>query len=47
MGPGEMAQIVSLIGRAIRDTTGEQAGSIAAEVGDLVAAHPAYPEPTA
>ena len=47
MGPGEMAQIVSLIGRAIRDTTGEQAGSIAAEVGDLVAAHPAYPDPTA
>jgi len=47
MGPGEMAQIASLIGRAIRDTTGEQAGAIAAEVGDLVAAHPAYPEPTA
>jgi len=47
MGSGEMAQIASLIGRAIRDTTGEQAGAIAAEVGDLVAAHPAYPEPTA
>ena len=45
MGPDEMKRIASLIGRAIRDTTGAQAAAIAAEVGDLVAAHPAYPEP--
>ncbi|MBA3338164.1 MAG: serine hydroxymethyltransferase [Geodermatophilaceae bacterium] len=45
MGPQEMRRIASLIGRAIRDTTGAAAPSIAAEVGELVAAHPAYPEP--
>jgi glycine hydroxymethyltransferase len=45
MGPAEMEQIAVLIGRAIRDTTGTEAGAIAAEVGELVAAHPAYPEP--
>ncbi len=47
MGPEEMQRIASLIGRAIRDTSGAQAAEIAAEVGDLVAAHPAYPEPQA
>ncbi len=47
MGPDEMSRIASLIGRAIRDTAGAHAAEIAAEVGDLVAAHPAYPEPRA
>ncbi|MDQ3475559.1 MAG: serine hydroxymethyltransferase [Actinomycetota bacterium] len=47
MGPDEMSRIAALIGRAIRDTTGAHAAEIAAEVGDLVAAHPAYPEPRA
>jgi len=47
MGTDQMAQIASLIGRAIRDSTGAEAAGIAAEVGDLVAAHPAYPEPRA
>ncbi len=47
MGPGEMTQIASLIGRAIRDTTGAQAVEIAGEVRELVGAHPAYPEPRA
>ncbi len=47
MGPDEMRRIASLIGRAIRDTTAAHAAEIAAEVGELVAAHPAYPEPQA
>jgi len=47
MGPAEMERIATLIGRAIRDTTGTEAAGIAAEVGELVAAHPAYPEPGA
>ncbi|MDQ3578823.1 MAG: serine hydroxymethyltransferase, partial [Actinomycetota bacterium] len=47
MGPDEMSRVASLIGRAIRDTTGAHAAEIAAEVGDLVAAHPAYPNPSA
>ncbi len=44
MGPGEMERIAALIGRAIRDTTGSETAGIAAEVGELVSAHPAYPE---
>ncbi|MGI8627394.1 MAG: serine hydroxymethyltransferase [Geodermatophilaceae bacterium] len=47
MGPVEMDRIAALIGRAIRDTTGAEAVGIAAEVGELVSAHPAYPEPRA
>ena len=47
MGPAEMERIATLIDRAIRDTTGTEAAEIAAEVGELVAAHPAYPEPGA
>ncbi|MBA3798542.1 MAG: serine hydroxymethyltransferase [Geodermatophilaceae bacterium] len=47
MGPYEMRRIASLIGRAIRDTTAAHAAEIAAEVRELVAAHPAYPEPQA
>ncbi len=45
MGPDEMARIARLIGRAIRDTTGDDVASVAAEVAELVNAHPAYPEP--
>ncbi len=45
MGPAEMRRIAMLIGRAIRDTTGAETESISTEVGELVASHPAYPEP--
>jgi len=47
MGPADMERIAALIGRAIRDATGAEAAGIAAEVGELVTAHPAYPEPRA
>jgi glycine hydroxymethyltransferase len=43
MGVVQMAQIASLIGRAIRDESGTEADSIKKEVHALTAAHPAYP----
>ena len=43
MGEGEMKEIASLIGRAIRDESA--ASEVAASVAALVQAHPAYPEP--
>lgn len=39
----DMKEIASLIGRAIRDTDGSATASVAAEVAELVARHPAYP----
>ena len=39
----DMAVIASLIGRAVRDADGSDAAAVAAEVGSLVAKHPAYP----
>ena len=43
MGVAQMQQIAELIGRAIRDEDGSGAGSIRAEVSELVTAFPAYP----
>ncbi|MBO0827969.1 MAG: serine hydroxymethyltransferase [Streptosporangiales bacterium] len=43
MGAGEMRQVASLIGRAVRDEDGSAAAGIAEEVGALVARFPAYP----
>jgi glycine hydroxymethyltransferase len=43
MGVVQMAQIASLIGRAIRDESGTEAESIKKEVQALTSAHPAYP----
>jgi glycine hydroxymethyltransferase len=43
MKEDDMAEIASLIGRAIRDTDGSQAAALAEQVGALVARHPAYP----
>lgn len=43
MTGGDMKQIASLIGRAVRDGRGADRPAIAAEVAELVAAHPAYP----
>ncbi|MDQ2838282.1 MAG: serine hydroxymethyltransferase [Actinomycetota bacterium] len=39
----QMAQIASLIGRAVRSDDAAEHRAIRAEVGELVAAHPAYP----
>jgi glycine hydroxymethyltransferase len=39
----DMAQIASLIGRAVRDADGGDAPSVAEQVSDLVSKHPAYP----
>jgi len=52
MGEPEMAEVASLIGRAVRADISTDAGrAAAAEVADeataLVAKFPAYPEPTA
>jgi glycine hydroxymethyltransferase len=41
----DMKSIAALIGTAIRDAEGARTGVVAAGVRDLVAAHPAYPEP--
>ena len=38
-----MKEIAGLIGRAVRDGDGSAAADVAAVVGSLVAAHPAYP----
>jgi glycine hydroxymethyltransferase len=43
MGETDMKEIASLIGRAVRDDDGSAAAEIAAAVGALVSAHPAYP----
>ncbi|MEU8132197.1 serine hydroxymethyltransferase [Streptodolium elevatio] len=44
MTEGDMKEIATLVGRAVRDTDGSAARDIAAVVADLVATHPAYPE---
>src|SRR5918911_4876494 len=41
----DMKEIASLIGTAIRDADGSRTAEVAAAVRQLVAAHPAYPEP--
>jgi glycine hydroxymethyltransferase len=43
MGDGDMKEIASMIGRAVRDADGSAAADIADAVGALVARHPAYP----
>jgi glycine hydroxymethyltransferase len=43
MVEGDMKEIASLIGRAVRDADGAAAAEIADAVGVLVARHPAYP----
>jgi glycine hydroxymethyltransferase len=45
MTEGDMKEIATLVGRAVRDTDGSAARDIAAAVADLVATHPAYPCP--
>jgi glycine hydroxymethyltransferase len=45
MAEGDMKEVAALIGRAVRDPDGSAAADIAAAVGSLVAAHPAYPRP--
>ncbi len=44
MDESDMKEIAGLIGRAVRDADGTAAAGIRAEVGTLVARHPAYPE---
>ena len=41
----DMKEIAGLIGRAVRDADGSAAADVAAGVGALVGAHPAYPRP--
>ena len=43
MTEGDMKEIASLIGRAVRDADGSAATDVGAAVDGLVAAHPAYP----
>jgi len=43
MAEGDMAQVASLIARAVRDEDGTDAPAIAEEVTTLVTRHPAYP----
>ncbi|MEO6821302.1 MAG: serine hydroxymethyltransferase [Candidatus Nanopelagicales bacterium] len=43
MDEGDMKVIASLIGRAVKDSTGAHTASIAAEVAELVDGKPAYP----
>jgi glycine hydroxymethyltransferase len=45
MAETDMKEIASLIGTAIRDADGSRTAEVAAGVRELVAAHPAYPEP--
>jgi glycine hydroxymethyltransferase len=45
MTEADMKSVASLIGTAIRDADGSRTADVAAGVRDLVAAHPAYPEP--
>ena len=44
MAEGDMKEIASMIGRAVRDADGSAAADIADAVGALVARHPAYPQ---
>ena len=41
----EMAQVATLIARAVRDADGSGADEVGAAVRRLVADHPAYPRP--
>jgi glycine hydroxymethyltransferase len=43
MTEGDMKEVASLIGRAVRDTDGTAAAEIGRAVGELVSRHPAYP----
>ena len=43
MVESDMKEIASLIGRAVRDADGSATASVAAEVAEVVARHPAYP----
>ena len=43
MAEGDMKEIASLIGRAVRDADGSAAGEVRARVDALTSAHPAYP----
>jgi glycine hydroxymethyltransferase len=45
MTEGDMKEIATLIGRAVRDADGSVAAETGAAVAELVAAHPAYPRP--
>ena len=45
MDSGDMKEIASLIGRAVRDEDGTAAAEVAEGVTRLVVAHPAYPRP--
>ncbi len=45
MTEGDMKEVSSLIGRAVRDADGSATRDVAAAVGALVARHPAYPRP--
>ena len=45
MSETDMKEIAGLIGRAVRDADGTAAAEVAAGVGALVGAHPAYPRP--
>jgi len=45
MGEGDMKEVASLIGRAVRDEDGSAADEVRAGVDALVGAHPAYPRP--
>ncbi|MGH8971142.1 MAG: serine hydroxymethyltransferase, partial [Actinomycetes bacterium] len=46
MTEGDMKEVASLIGRAVRDADGSAASDVAAAVGAVVARRPAYPRPT-
>jgi hypothetical protein len=43
MTDGDMKEVAALIARAVRDSDGSAAPEVAAAVGSLVQAHPAYP----
>ena len=47
MTEADMAEIASLIGRAVRDEDGNAAAELREQVGKLTAAHPAYAPPAA
>ncbi|HTR69307.1 MAG TPA: serine hydroxymethyltransferase [Mycobacteriales bacterium] len=43
MTEGDMKEVAALIARAVRDSDGSAAADVAAAVGTMVSAHPAYP----
>jgi glycine hydroxymethyltransferase len=45
MTEGDMKEVASLIGQAVRDEDGSAAAEVATTVSALVARHPAYPRP--